>query len=68
MRLIPWFHLGRDFRRWCLKRTDNESPCESEMMLLAKAKAEAEVDWQSVNRILVENADFKDYIELLSTY
>jgi hypothetical protein len=29
---------------------------------------QAEVDWQSVNRILVENADFKDYIELVSTY
>ena len=43
-----------------------ENPSESEMMLPAKARAE--VDWQSVNRILVENADFKDYIELVSTY
>jgi hypothetical protein len=43
-----------------------ENPSESEMMLPAKSKAE--VDWQSVNRILVENADFKDYIELVSTY
>ena len=43
-----------------------ENPSESEMMLPAKTRAE--VDWQSVNRILVENADFKDYIELVSTY
>jgi len=43
-----------------------ENPSESEMMLPAKSRAE--VDWQSVNRILVENADFKDYIELVSAY
>lgn len=43
-----------------------ENPSESEMMLPAKSRAE--VDWQSVNRILVENVDFKDYIELVSTY
>jgi hypothetical protein len=43
-----------------------ENPSESEMMLPAKSRVEA--DWQSVNRILVENADFKDYIELVSTY
>jgi hypothetical protein len=43
-----------------------ENPSESEMMLPAKFRAE--IDWQSVNRILVENADFKDYIELVSTY
>ncbi|ABM02105.1 hypothetical protein DUF511 [Psychromonas ingrahamii 37] len=43
-----------------------ENPTESEMMLPAKSRAD--VDWQSVNRILVENADFKDYIELVSTY
>ena len=43
-----------------------ENPSESEMMLPAKSRTE--VDWQSVNRILVENADFKDYIELVSTY
>jgi hypothetical protein len=43
-----------------------ENPSESEMMLPAKSRAD--VDWQSVNRILVENADFKDYIELVSTY
>ena len=43
-----------------------ENPSESEMMLPAKSRAD--VDWQSVNRILAENADFKDYIELVSTY
>jgi hypothetical protein len=43
-----------------------ENPTENEMMLPSKARAE--IDWQSVNRILVENPDFKDYIELVSTY
>lgn len=43
-----------------------ENPSESEMVLPSKPRPE--VDWQSVNRILVENADFKDYIELVSTY
>lgn len=43
-----------------------ENPSESEMVLPARARAE--IDWQSVNRILVENEDFKDYIELVSTY
>lgn len=45
---------------------NTENPSESEMMLPAKSRAE--VDWQSINRILVENPDFKDYIELVSTY
>lgn len=43
-----------------------ENPSESEMMLPARSRAD--VDWQSVNRIVVENEDFKDYIELVSTY
>ena len=43
-----------------------ENPSESEILLPAKSRPE--VDWQSVNRILVENSDFKDYIELVSTY
>ncbi len=43
-----------------------ENPSESEMVLPAKARPE--IDWQSVNRIVVENEDFKDYIELVSTY
>ena len=45
---------------------DSENPSESEIMLPAKARPE--IDWQSVNRILSENSDFKDYIELVSTY
>jgi uncharacterized protein len=43
-----------------------ENPSESEMMLPSKSRPE--VDWQSVNRILIENVDFKEYIELVSTY
>ncbi len=43
-----------------------ENPSESEMMLPARSRVD--VDWQSVNRSLVENEDFKDYIELVSTY
>lgn len=43
-----------------------QNPSESEMMLPAKARQE--VDWQSVNRIVLENEDFKDYIEQVSTY
>jgi uncharacterized protein len=43
-----------------------ENPSESEMMLPSKPRPE--VDWQSVNRILIENEDFKEYIELVSTY
>lgn len=42
------------------------SPSESAIILPAKSRSE--VDWQSVNRILEENVDFKDYIELVSTY
>lgn len=43
-----------------------ENPSESEMMLPSRSRSE--VDWESVNRILVENKDFKDYIELVSMY
>ncbi len=45
---------------------NTENPSESDIVLPAKSRAE--VDWQSVNRILVENKDFKDYIEQVSTY
>lgn len=45
---------------------DTENPSESEIFLPAKSRPE--IDWQSVNRIVVENDDFKDYIELVSTY
>jgi hypothetical protein len=43
-----------------------ENPSESEMILPARARSD--VDWESTNRILTENVDFKDYIELVSTY
>ena len=43
-----------------------ENTSESEILLPAKSRPE--IDWQSVNRIVVENTDFKDYIELISTY
>lgn len=42
------------------------NPTESDMMLPSKSRSE--VDWESVNRILQENDDFKNYIDLVSTY
>lgn len=43
-----------------------ENPSESEMILPARSRPD--VDWESTNRILTENEDFRDYIELISTY
>jgi uncharacterized protein len=43
-----------------------ENPSESEMILPARSRPD--VDWESTNRILSENEDFRDYIELVSTY
>ena len=43
-----------------------ENPSESEMILPARSRPD--VDWESTNRILTENEDFKDYIDLVSTY
>jgi hypothetical protein len=43
-----------------------ENPSESEVLLPAIARPE--IDWQSVNRIVVENEDFRDFVELVSTY
>ena len=43
-----------------------ENPTESEILLPARRRVE--VDWQSINRILNENADFKNFIELVSIY
>jgi hypothetical protein len=43
-----------------------ENPSESDMILPAKSRAE--VDWQSANRIVEENRDFREYIELISAY
>ena len=42
------------------------NPSESELLLPAKKRPE--IDWQSVNRIVEENADFKDFIDLVSSY
>jgi len=43
-----------------------ENPSESDMILPARSRAE--VDWQSVNRLVEENRNFREYIELISTY
>lgn len=43
-----------------------ENPSESEIFLPAVARPE--IDWQSVNRIVVENDDFKNFVDLVSTY
>ncbi|MFY5897528.1 COG2958 family protein [Acinetobacter pittii] len=43
-----------------------ENPTESEILLPARRRTE--VDWQSINRIVNENADFKNFIELVSIY
>ncbi len=45
---------------------NTKEPKRSEIFLPAKSKID--IDWESVNRILIENSDFKDYIELVSTY
>lgn len=45
---------------------NSENPTESEIFLPARRKPE--VDWQSINRILNENSDFKNFIELVSIY
>ncbi len=42
------------------------NPSESELLLPAKKRPD--IDWQSVNRIVEENADFKDFIDLVSNY
>jgi len=45
---------------------NSDNPEDSEIILPARSKSA--VDWESVDRILVENKDFKDYIELVSIY
>ncbi len=45
---------------------DRENPSESEILLPAKIKTD--IDWQSVHRIVTENADFREYIQLVSDY
>lgn len=43
-----------------------ENPSESEVFL--PAKTNLEVDWASVNRIVLENSDFKKFIDFVSDY
>lgn len=43
-----------------------ENPSESDILLPARRKQN--VDWQSVNRIVIENPDFKNFIDLVSMY
>ncbi|ODN43031.1 COG2958 family protein [Piscirickettsia litoralis] len=43
-----------------------ENPSESELLLPAQKRSV--IDWQSVNRIVEENTDFKDFIDLVSNY
>jgi uncharacterized protein len=43
-----------------------ENPSESEIILPARSRPD--VDWESTNRILSENEDFREYVELVSTY
>jgi hypothetical protein len=43
-----------------------ENPSESEIVVPAKARQE--VDWQSINRLVEENEDMRDFVELVSTY
>jgi len=45
---------------------DTEDKFNSQILIPAKEKPE--VDWQSANRIVAENKDFKDFIELVSIY
>ncbi|WP_230388795.1 hypothetical protein [Piscirickettsia salmonis] len=43
-----------------------ENPSESELLLPAQKRSV--IDWQSVNRIVEENADFKNFIDLVANY
>lgn len=43
-----------------------DNPSESEIFLPAISRPEA--DWQSINRVLVENGDFKEFVAQVSDY
>lgn len=43
-----------------------DNPSESEIFLPAISKPET--DWQSINRLLVENGDFKEFVEQVTAY
>lgn len=43
-----------------------DNPSESDIFLPAITRPEA--DWQSINRLLVENGDFKEFVEQVTAY
>lgn len=45
---------------------NHEEPSESQMLIPAREKIS--VDWDSVNRLVEENSDFEDFIELVGMY
>ncbi|WP_165177808.1 HrgA protein [Desulfovibrio sp. ZJ369] len=45
---------------------DPENPSESEIFLPARRRIDA--DWQSIDRLVKENSDFQEYMELVSAY
>lgn len=45
---------------------DPHSPEESRILIPARERLQ--VDWESVNRLVVENRDFEDFIELVGMY
>lgn len=40
----------------------------SESEILIPARAKTDIDWQTVNRLVVENGDMKEFIDLVSNY
>lgn len=47
-------------------KLNTETPSESEIMIPAKEKTQ--VDWENINRLVEENADFKDYIKFIRQF
>lgn len=40
----------------------------SESEILIPARSKIDIDWQTVNRLVVENGDMKDFVDLVSNY
>lgn len=40
----------------------------SESEILIPARAKLDIDWQTVNRLVVENGDMKEFVDLVSNY
>ncbi len=40
----------------------------SESEILIPARAKTDIDWQTVNRLVVENGDMKEFVDLVSNY